>query len=376
MQIARVAALLASAFVCASTHALSLEDMKDPEDGRFDTSRFLLDLKGLLPVPIIVTEPAVGYGGGAALVFFQRNDPLAERPGRRTPPDITAVAAIATENGSRGGGVGHLGFSRDGNWRYVVGAAKADVNVAFYGDAFTPSSPANQGLEVNLEMKAATVDVRRRVMASEWFVGLRYLHADVSTGLEAAQSSALPPRDADATLAGLALIAEYDGRDNIFTPNDGTRLTLRAYDFADTWGGDRDFRRYEAAINTFRPAMPRLVLGARVDWKAVTGDAPFYTRPFIMLRGIPAMRYQGDRTALIEVEGRHDLDGRWSAVGFGGGGRAWRTGEGFSSAPTRWAYGVGFRYLLARALGLHAGVDVARGPEKGAVYLTVGSNWR
>jgi hypothetical protein len=34
------------------------------------------------------------------------------------------------------------------------------------------------------------------------------------------------------------------------------------------------------------------------------------------------------------------------------------------------------RYLLARAIGLHAGLDVARGPEKTAFYLIVGSAWR
>jgi hypothetical protein len=37
---------------------------------------------------------------------------------------------------------------------------------------------------------------------------------------------------------------------------------------------------------------------------------------------------------------------------------------------------VGFRYYLAKAMGLHAGVDVARGPEDSAIYLIVGSAWR
>ena len=35
----------------------------DPEDGAFDASEWLLDRRGLLPVPIIITEPAIGYGG-------------------------------------------------------------------------------------------------------------------------------------------------------------------------------------------------------------------------------------------------------------------------------------------------------------------------
>jgi hypothetical protein len=43
---------------------------RDSTDGRFDLSEWLLRRKGFLLVPIIVTEPAVGYGGGASVVFF------------------------------------------------------------------------------------------------------------------------------------------------------------------------------------------------------------------------------------------------------------------------------------------------------------------
>jgi hypothetical protein len=71
-----------------------------------------------------------------------------------------------------------------------------------------------------------------------------------------------------------------------------------------------------------------------------------------------------------------NLDGRWSAIGFAGAGRAAARASDLSDAPTRKTFGVGGRYLLARALGLHAGLDVARGPEKTAVYLIVGSAWR
>ena len=39
------------------------------------------------------------------------------------------------------------------------------------------------------------------------------------------------------------------------------------------------------------------------------------------------------------------------------------------------AGGVGFRYRLARKMGMQAGVDVARGPEDTAFYLTIGNAW-
>ncbi len=54
-------------------------------------SNWLLDRDGLLPVHIIVTEPAVGYGGGLALVYF--HDKVGSRRG--SPPSVSAVAGAA-----------------------------------------------------------------------------------------------------------------------------------------------------------------------------------------------------------------------------------------------------------------------------------------
>jgi|GEM_PF-6816001 len=45
-------------------------------------SRWLLEHRGFLPVPVIITDPAVGNGGGLALAFFHRPaDTDATRPG-------------------------------------------------------------------------------------------------------------------------------------------------------------------------------------------------------------------------------------------------------------------------------------------------------
>src|SRR3974390_2995546 len=41
---------------------------RSPEDGWFDVSGFLEEKYGFIPVPLIITEPAVGYGGGPCLI--------------------------------------------------------------------------------------------------------------------------------------------------------------------------------------------------------------------------------------------------------------------------------------------------------------------
>jgi hypothetical protein len=371
---------LAALVGCASPPAFALPDMelfRDPVDGRFDASRWLLDRKGFLPVPIVVTEPAVGYGGGAALLFFRRNEPAPGAPeGRLTPPDVTAVAALATENGSRGGALGHLGFSSDRRWRYVAGAGKASVNLTWYGAPGLDGGPRDGGLAFNLDGTFAVADVRRRFGDSEWWAGMRYVGAKMTSRLGAGDSTGIPSRDFDSTLSALGVVVEYDGRDNIFTPNRGARVQLQWLRNSESLGSDHAYDQARGAIQGYWPAAADVVIGFRADAQAVNGNVPFYARPYIALRGIPVMRYQGERTLLAEVEGRWNLDGRWSAVGFAGAGRAAAHAGGLGSAPTRTTVGIGARYLLARALGLHAGIDIARGPEETAFYLIMGNAWR
>lgn len=384
---ARLAAALLGAAVFLSFPAAGVElpelaTFRDPVDGRLDASRWLLDHQGALPVPILITEPAVGYGAGVGLLFFHRNPstaPAAQSPDgvrRFEPPDITGGAAFGTENGSKGGGIGHLGFSEGRRWRYAAGAAYGSLNLAWYGLPGLGESPQPRGLDFNLEAKVAVADVRRRFGESEWWAGLRYVGANTQSQFVSRSPAEIPQRQFDATIAGLGLVAEYDGRDNIFTPNSGLRAYLSAMKFDEALGSDHDFSRVRLGLNAYIPAGNSVVVGVRADTQSAEGDVPFYARPFIELRGIPAMRYQGDRTALVEVEGRWNLDGRWSLVGFAGAGRAAATSGDLGSAPTRVTKGLGFRYLLARALGLRAGVDVARGPEENAFYIVVGSYWR
>ncbi len=61
---------------------------------------------------------------------------------------------------------------------------------------------------------------------------------------------------------------------------------------------------------------------------------------------------------------------------FGGAGKTSAISETEVQGETVAAGGLGFRYRLARKLGLQVGLDVAQGPEDTAVYLTMGSAWR
>lgn len=351
----------------------------DPQDGAFDASEWLLDRKGFLPMPILITEPAVGYGAGAALLFFR--DSIRERAakaegGKLTPPDIYAVALAATENGTKFlGGGGLVTFDAD-RWRWRGGVARADVNLDFYGvggDLGTGEAK----LGYNVQGWVSSQQLFRRLGETNNFAVARWIWLDLESQFDAGRPEpVLPPRSRAVRSSGLGGSLEHDSRDNFFTPSRGWKGSVEAIFYSPEIGSDNRYQTYRANAFGYVPAGKKLILGGRVDARTARGDVPFYQLPFIELRGIPLARYQDESAAAAEAELRWNVPPRWAAIGFLGRGRAWGTTKSFGDADSVSSRGVGFRYLIARRLGLYTGLDIARGPEKTALYIQAGSAWR
>jgi hypothetical protein len=125
----------------------------------------------------------------------------------------------------------------------------------------------------------------------------------------------------------------------------------------------------------YTPLFQEVFLGLRGQAAAGFGDIPFYMNPFILMRGVPAMRYQGEEMAQIEAELRWQFWKRFSIVGFAGTGAAWNNFERFEKTQTVIAGGTGIRYEIARKYGIHIGMDVAYGPDGPVIYVQFGSAW-
>jgi len=216
----------------------------------------------------------------------------------------------------------------------------------------------------------------RRLGESAEFLGLRWVYLDLDATFDQTRPPpALAPSARTLTSSGVGPTLEHDSRDNIFTPNRGWQAALDALFYSPEIGGDEKFQTYRAHVFSWTPLAQGFVLGARLDARAARGEVPFYQLPFIDIRGVPKGRYQDDNVSAAELELRWDVTTRWSLVGFFGTGKAWGT-ERFSEANSIIAGGAGVRYLIARRLGIYMGADVARGPEKTAFYIQVGSAWR
>lgn len=355
--------------------------LKDPEDGRFDLSSWLLDRRGALPVPVIITEPAVGYGGGVALLYFRRPEGKAmSRPGadgepRAITPDLYGAFAVGTENGTRAfGGGASLHFAED-RWRWKGGVGSSKINLDYWREL---AGGDTRQIAYSVDGIVSLQQVQRRVGDGDLYAGLRWLYVDFDSRLDlASDEQYFEPREFAQRSSGLGLVVEHDTRDNAFTASSGWLGVFEATAFAPAFGSDESYELYRGKAYGYRAvADGRVVLGGRIDLRAANGDVPFYMQPYVELRGVPAARYQDRRTAALETEVRWNLDDRWALIGFAGLGKAWGRDTDFGDADSVATGGAGFRYLIARRLGVYAGLDVGWGPEQHAVYVQVGSAWR
>jgi hypothetical protein len=349
---------------------------RDPKDGYFDTSQWLLQHKGALLVPIIITEPAVGNGGGLAAVFFHppKQSEASKESGERIPPDIYGLGAFKTENGTYGYGLGGSFHFMDDTWRYAAMVGKASPNLDFYtqGVLLAPKK-----IGYNLDGFFSYQQVSRRFGSSDLFLSARWIYMNIDSRLNVqSDDQFFQPKDFAKRASGLGLGLSYDSRDNTLTPSKGWLWRLEQTSYAPAFGSDNTFQSYRAHVYGYFQLADEWVLGTRADYRAVRGDAPFYQLPSIDLRGIAYGRYQDDNVGMVEAELRWNFMPRWAVLGFGGAGRAWGRTLDFGDASTHTAEGVGFRYLIARALGLYAGVDWAWSQGDHAYYIQVGSAWR
>ncbi len=371
-----IASVLCMAVMLASTNSVAQKMQKtfiDTLDNALDVSYYLNNLHGFLPIVSPITEPAVGYGAAVAGLFFI---PKKEKAGKKFQmPDVVGAAGGITSNKTWFAGVGYAGFWKEDHIRYRGAFGYGDIKLKYYGvgDGLLDKHPA----KFNLNSYFLLQQVLFRIKESRFMLGGKYqLMKTTATFFEESEIPGINPQDKDLVNSGIGFIAEYENFNNIFSPSKGLRVNLTYDQYLEILGSDRDFGRFTFFLHYYLPVIKnRWTAGFRLESQLATGDSPFYMMPFVYLRGVPAMRYQGELTALVETEHEVMFTRRWSVVGFGGFGKAYKSLDELTDNSSVWNGGAGFRYLIARLFGFKMGLDIARGPEQWAVYVVVGTSW-
>lgn len=341
----------------------------------------------VIPIPVIITEPAIGFGLGAAVGYFHKrkgdhedgSEDMAPAyttgtpPGSsgdketKRPPTITGVAAAYTDNGTWAVGAGHSASWKEDRIRYQGLLAYANVNSTF----FFLNVPFDFNLKGGLFYQA----MRFRLGSSDFFLGgkLSYLDADGEFKLGEGAPDGLLERDT--TDSGLAFHAVWDTRDNTMTPDVGQYFETVLWRHDEDLGGEFNYWKGELKLLSFHRLGEQFVLGFRLDVDAVDGDAPLWAYPWISIRGIPALRYQNEIAGALETELRWNILSRWAILGFVGVGASRGDSFRYEDESGIVAGGVGGRWLFRPEDSLWVGIDVAAGPEDTYAYIQVGHAW-
>jgi hypothetical protein len=350
--------------------------MKDPVDGAFDISSFLLENKGVLPVVFPITEPAVGYGAALPILYFHHRK---KKYSSYVPPNISGIVGLYTENKTWGGGAFHMHTFGENRVRTITALMKVNVNYKYYGN----NNPLLNQYPPTVKMNSWLFFQRAQVRLgeSQFYMGASYTFLKSDISLDTVPGKPLlnyfiKRLRGSSVISTIKPMIVYDNRDNVFTPTSGYSAEL-SLNYSGKWlGASENYMTLHTNFYGYVPILPKLFSGWRFNGSYVIGEAPFYAYPFVQLRGIAAMRYQSDNVLVAETEWRYNVYKRWSLIGFSGVGKAFHDFDSFSDIDLSYNFGTGFRYKLARLLGVHMGTDFAWGNGKDfAFYIVFGSSW-
>lgn len=331
----------------------------DESDGQLDMSSPLAR-GGFIPMPIVITEPAVDDGLGLS-AYFVSNPP----PGSDLPPTRTILGGVRTGNGSEGVGLMRSGSVGDGSWLYNAALSKGVPVLDFY--------PGNRDAAIGYtnDIEYASLRARYRLGDSGYSVGpsVRWRRNDVrlDTAGEFPRIEDLARRKTQ--LVAIGIETHFDSRDNAMTPTTGANVIADWQAYSDTFGSDASFNSV-SLFGAWFHSRDAWTLGAMGDASLVSSQAPFFMLPDINIRGLERNRYTSDKVVSSELELRRQITPRWGVIGFSGYGKSF--GEDHADAFT---WGSGVRYRIARQLGLDIGLDYAIGPDQEVFYIQFGHAW-
>ena len=176
-----------------------LSPFRDPEDGAFDLSGWLASRTGMIPVPVPITEPAVGYGAALALVTSAAEGSPDTRRRRRPSEGRTARHRRGRRGAHRERDVGRgrrVHRPLEDRWRYKGAVARLSLTLDYY-------SSNDKAYAFTMDGWGVYQELGRRIGKSDLFGGLQLAYLNTTTGFDQAQ---LPPeitrRESDMTEAG------------------------------------------------------------------------------------------------------------------------------------------------------------------------------
>lgn len=319
-------------------------------------------------IPYPITEPAIGNGLLAGPVWLREGPEDDSGPEK---PQAFGAGALWTDGGSRGVIAFDYRAWAGTGWRTTAVAARIDLDLTYSG--LSPAQDESRGF--TLHTKGAGIEGDKRLGESPNSLILRAISATAEAQFDASLPSELSRSAERATITSIGVGWSRDTRDSVFTPSQGNVLSAGLTTYPEALGASFDAQSLTLQWITYQSGLGKGTLGVNSKMDFSFGSPPFYLRPYISLRGVPALRYPGEQVASIETEYRLPVNSRWDLLAFGGVGTARADISGITGRKSVSAAGVGVRFKVQKLFGLTFGLDFAQGPEGEVTYIQIGNAW-
>lgn len=325
-----------------------------------------------LPVPIPVSNPTIGSGLQAALLYLHPK----KAEDSEIPNATSGLIGMYTNTDSWVAGAFHDGNLKNDLYRFRLLAGTGEFNLDYFGigsDSILQNNPIKYNLASDI---LYTQLLRRFPGATDWYFGFRYMQTISSVTFGSSSSFPnIPPISTNMTTSSIGIMTTYDSRDNNYYPTTGTNFELIHMRDKEDWGSDFDFDKSELYYNHYFSLSVKNVLAVRLAFAHAKGDTPFYLLPNLKMRGFPNGRYKNENSLSGHAEWRHKLASRWGFIMFYESGSTAATSSDLFDEQTINSYGGGIRWQVTEDKKLNLGIDVGYSDDDRAVYVQVGEKF-
>jgi len=323
-----------------------------------------------IPVPIPVSNPTIGTGLQAALLYLH---PKAIE-GDDVPNATSGILGMYTDTESWLTGAFHDGNLYNDQYRFRMFVATGEFNLDFYGIG-SDSILRNNPIPYNITSDVLYSQLLREYPGgTDWYFGLRYMYSNSNLSFGNAYPS-LPPISSNMITSSLGLMTTHDNRDDNYYPTTGANFELVFMRDSEDWGSDFDFDKIELDYSHYFTLTSKNVLAMKIDFAKASGNIPFYLLPTLNMRGFPIGLYKNKTSLSTHAEWRHKLNSRWGFIMFYETGSTADSSNDLFDIQTINAYGGGIRWQVTKDKKLNLGIDVGYSDDNSAIYVQVGEKF-
>ncbi len=317
-------------------------------------------------IPVPNYSEVMGFGLGVVGMVYYKMD----RTDDELPPSSTGMVGMYTENKTWVGMAFQKFHFKQDIWRATAAFGTGSVKYQFNPGEIGPGLP-DIFVDYTTVTNFAFAKGERRV-APNLYAGLELIGWSALVSVEP-NIVEIP----EETYRAAGLSGNWDLRDHMMNPREGTNVAVRYDVYAEALGSDRDFNKLNFTVTGFTTLGDSTrVLAARILTDASFGDVPFSGQAIVNgnknLRGYSNGRHRGDQLLTIETEYRWNVYGKWGLAGFAGVGFVADEWSNYSMSEALPAAGLGVRYRMIDAYRINARIDYGWGKHDQAIYFSIG----